>query len=385
MSGFLDGTVVLDLASVGPAARASRILADYGAAVVKVGPPPRKGGVQIEPPFYSYGAGRGMKRARIDLKAPAGKAAFFRLVAGADVMIESFRPGVVARLGIGYDDVRAIKRDIVYCSTSGYGQGGPRSHEAGHDIDYLAVGGFLHCSSRRADGSPAIPGATVADSAAGGMHAAIAILAALAARARTGEGAYLDVSVADGVLHLMSLHIDEHLATGADPGPGSSILTGRYACYDVYRTRDDKFLAVGAIEPAFFSNLCRTLGLEKWIEHQRNDSVQDQIREDFRRAFAERDRDEWLAVFAGVDACVAPVLSIDEVAAEAQFDARGAFVEAEHPERGRFKQVGPVLAGCRRPDVVHRVKTGTDTAELLEKAGLSREEIERMAAEGVIA
>ncbi|RMF24743.1 MAG: CoA transferase, partial [Deltaproteobacteria bacterium] len=190
MSGFLDGTVVLDLASVGPAARASRILADYGATVVKVGPPPRKGGVQIEPPYYSYGAGRGMKRARIDLKAPDGKAAFLKLVAGADVLIESFRPGVAARLGIGYDDLRSVKPDIIYCSTSGYGQSGPRSQEAGHDIDYLAVGGFLHCSSRRADGTPAIPSATLADSAGGGMHAAIAILAALHGRARTGEGAY---------------------------------------------------------------------------------------------------------------------------------------------------------------------------------------------------
>jgi alpha-methylacyl-CoA racemase len=246
----LDGITVLDFASVGPAARCSRILADYGATVVKVAPTPRKGAVQIEPPFYSYGAGRGMKRVRIDLKAPEGKSAFMRMAATADVVIESFRPGVVDRLGIGYDDVRRANPAIIYCSTSGFGQTGPAAKKAGHDLNYLAVGGFLACSTPRADDGPPIPGATVADSAAGGMHAAIAILAALIRRSATGEGEYLDVSVADGVLQLMSLHIDGYLATGEEPGPASDILTGRYACYDSYRTRDGKWIAVGAIGSA---------------------------------------------------------------------------------------------------------------------------------------
>ncbi len=385
MGGFLEGTVVLDLASVGPAARASRILADYGATIIKVGPPPKKGGVQIEPPFFSYGAGRGMKRVRLDLKAPAGKAAFLKLAEGADVVIESFRPGVAARIGVGYEDVRAANAAVIYCSTSGYGQSGPHASWAGHDIDYLAVGGFLHCSGRRADGGPTIPGATVADSAAGGMHAVIAILAALAGKSRTGEGAYLDVSVADGVLQLMSLHIDEHLATGNEPAPGSSILTGRYACYDVYQAGDGKWLAVGAIEPAFFANLCRALELEKWIEHQTDEAVQEEIRGDFTRAFAQRNREEWIALLGGSDTCVAPVYSIPELVKDAQYAARGAFVEAEHAERGRFRQVGPVLAGCERPNERHRVRTETDTDEVLAAAGYPREEIAAMRAEGTIA
>ena len=157
---------------------------------------------------------------------------------------------------------------IVYCSTSGYGKDGPCAQWAGHDLNYLALGGFLHCSGRRADGGPTIPGATVADSAAGGMQAVIAILAALLRRAETGRGGYLDVSVADGVLSLMSLHIDEYLATRNEPGPGYNILTGRYACYDVYAARDGRWLAVAAIEPVFFANLCKALGLERWIPHQ---------------------------------------------------------------------------------------------------------------------
>ncbi|MCJ7672458.1 MAG: CoA transferase, partial [Acidimicrobiia bacterium] len=264
MTALLEGVTVLDLASVGPAARASRWLADYGATVVKVGPVPAREGVQIVPVYFAYSAHRGMKRALLDLKAPEGRDAFLQLATGADVVIESFRPGVVDRLGIGYDAVRARNRGIVYCSTSGFGQDGPHAQWAGHDLDYLAIGGFLDCSGRGADGKPPIPGATVADSAGGGMHAVMAILAALVHRNADGEGTYLDVSVADGVLALMALQVDEFLATGTTPGPGHGILTGRYACYDTYRAADGKWLALGIIEPRFWHNLCDALGLAHW-------------------------------------------------------------------------------------------------------------------------
>ncbi len=151
--------------------------------MVKVGAPAKAGAVQIEPVFYAYSAHRGMRRIRLDLKADEGREAFLRLAAEADVVIESFRPGVVDRLGIGYAAVRAVNPAIVYCSTSGYGQDGPRSQWAGHDLNYLAVGGYLACSGRGADGGPALPGATIADSAGGGMQAVMAILAALVAAA----------------------------------------------------------------------------------------------------------------------------------------------------------------------------------------------------------
>jgi len=383
----LAGITVLDFSSVGPAARCARILADYGATIVKVGPPPKKGGVQIQPAFFSYGASRGMKRVQIDLKAPEGKEAFLRMAAKADVVIESYRPGVVSRLGIGYEDVRRRNPRIVYCSTSGYGQTGPRAKDAGHDIDYLGVAGFLACSGPRGDGGPPIPGATVADSAGGGMHAAIAILAALLRRAATGEGEYLDVSVADGVLQMMSLHVDRYLATGEEAAPGSDILTGRYACYDTYQARDGKWLAVGAIEPAFYANLCRALGCEKWNGSQNDDGKQDAIRADFRAAFARRDRDDWLADPGMADTCVAPVCSIAEVASDPQFAARGAFVDAKHPRHGRFRQVGPVLAGSTRGSEPYAVPDTerTDTEELLLAAGLAATDVERLRSQGVVA
>jgi alpha-methylacyl-CoA racemase len=385
-TGPLAGTTVLDFSTVGPATRCSRLLADYGARVVKVGAPPRAGATPIVPPFHAYSGQRGLERVQIDLKAPAGKAAFLRLAATADVVLESFRPGVVDRLGIGYDAVRAANPGIVYCSTSGYGQSGPYATRAGHDLDYLAAGGYLHMSERTADGRPPLPGATVADIAAGGLHAAAAILAALVGRGRSGEGAFLDVSVADGVLWMLSLYIDEYLATGEAPGPGHYILTGRYACYDVYGTGDGGWLAVGAIEPVFWTNLCRLLGLERWIGHQTDDAVQDEIRSDLRAVLATRSRDEWVDLLADADTCVAPVLDIAEVTADPQFAARGAFVEATHPQRPPFRQLGPLLAGTPRQDRYRlRDATLTDTPALLAAAGLPADEIEDLLAEGVIA
>jgi alpha-methylacyl-CoA racemase len=301
--------------------------------------------VQIRPPFYAYSAHRGMERVEINLKTRRGLEEFLRLAAHADVIIESFRPGVAHRLGIGYDTLKGRNPGIVYCSTSGYGQDGPRAQWAGHDLNYLAIGGFLDCSGRAAEGRPPIPGATVADSAGGGMHAVMSILAALVQKARTGSGAYLDVSVADGVLALMTLAVDEYLATGEAPGPGHGLLTGRYACYGVYGTSDDKWVTVAAIEPKFWANLCRAVGLDRWTDHQNDDGVQDEIRADLERVFRTRTRDEWVAELGPADTCVAPVLSVPELVDDEQYVAREAFVDASHPEGGDFRQVGYTLAG----------------------------------------
>jgi alpha-methylacyl-CoA racemase len=386
-TALLDGITVLDLASVGPAARTSRWLADYGARVVKIGPPPKQSGVQIVPPFYAYSGHRGMERVLLDLKSDAGRGAFLRLAQRADVVIESFRPGVVDRLGIGPGAVHAVNPRAVYCSTSGYGQTGPRSQWAGHDLNYLAVGGYLDCTGRSAAGGPALPGATVADAAGGGMHAVMAILAALVRRATTGEGAVLDVSVADGVVALMSLYVDEYLATGEVPAPRHNILTGRYACYDVYRCADDRWVAVAAIEPHFYANLCRALGCEEWLEHQTDDAVQDAVRADFAAAFARRSRDEWVAALGPADTCVSEVASVPELVRDTHFRARDVFVDATSPEHGRFEQVGWVLAGMDRAQPGPQVRPGTvtDTDAVLREAGYSAAEIAAMREEGVAA
>jgi alpha-methylacyl-CoA racemase len=215
----------------------------------------------------------------------------------------------------------------------------------------------------------------------------MSILAALVQRASTGEGARLDVSVADGVLALMALQVDEYLATGATPGPGHGILTGRYACYDTYMAADGRWLAVGIIEPRFWTNLCDALGLERWRDHQLDDDVQDEIRADLRAVFATRDRDAWVAELAPADTCVAPVLTVPELIADEQYLARGAFVDATHPEHGTFRQVGPVLAGMTGDGTPYAVRDAsvTDTDELLLAAGVSPAECAQLHAHGVVA
>jgi alpha-methylacyl-CoA racemase len=376
----LSGITVLDLSTVGPGSRCTSLLADLGAAVIKVGAPEGR----IDPPFFSYGAGRGTRRIRIDLRDPDGRDAFLRLAAGADVVVESYRPGVADRLGIGYADIRKVNEGIVYCALTGYGQDGPYAGWAGHDLNYLGVGGYLGLQGRREDGGPALPGATVADGAGGGMQAAIAILAALLRRAVTGSGRYLDVSTTEGVLSLTSLAVDEYLATGEEPGPGTGLLTGGYACYDLYRARDDRWLSVAAIEPKFFANLCRALGCEEWIPHHLDEDRQEEIRDAFREAFARRDADEWVAELGPGDTCVAPVLSVAEVADDPHLSARGVFAEAEHPDRGRFRQVAPVVAGSERRDM-YAAPPADSTDQVLAEAGLTDEEIDALRRKGVVA
>lgn len=384
-SGPLQGITVLDLSTVGPAARCTRLLGDYGAEVVKVGPVPGRGPEPTSPPYFTYAAGRGTRRVQLDVRDERGRDAFLALAAGADVVVESFRPGVVDRIGIGYEAVRAGNTGVVYVSTSGYGQHGRRAGWAGHDIDYLAAGGYLAMCEPLSDGRPPLPGATIADAAAGGLQAALAVCAALVRRATTGQGAYLDVSVTDGVLWLVSLAAEEHLATGARIRPGHDVLSGRYACYGTYRTADGRSVAVGAIEPKFFANLCRALGCEEWTAAQYDDDAQPGLRAALSAAFARRGRDEWVAELAGADTCVAPVLEVEEAVSDPATLERGGVVDVDHPSHGRFRQLAPLLAGMDRPRQVRVPSEATDTAELLAAAGLGPAQLAKLLDAGVVA
>ncbi|MBO9522357.1 MAG: CoA transferase [Nocardioidaceae bacterium] len=305
--GLLDGITVLDLSRVGPATRAARWLADYGASVVKIGRPGDPG-----PAPYAYRGGRGWRYLDLDLRDERGARVFLALVRDADVVLESFRPGVLARLGLGYDVLSEANPGIVLCSTTGYGQDGPRREWAGHDLNYLAAGGYL---GARVPGSPAVPPATIADAAAGGMQAVIAIQAALLARARTGRGAWLDVAVVAGVAQLMALRLEAHAA--AEDGSGDTglldLTTGAFACYATYPTADGGEVAVGVIEDRFWRNLCRALGLDRWADHQLDRASQEDIRRDLAEVFRTRTRDAWVELLAAADTCVAPVLTLDEI------------------------------------------------------------------------
>lgn len=377
---MLDHLTVINLASVGPAARAAQMLADFGAAVIQVGPVGN--GKQIEPMFYAYGAGRGTRRIRLDLRAPEGREALARLSETADVLIESFRPEVTERLGIDYSTLSGHNPQLVYCSTTGYGQAGPWSQWAGHDINYLGVAGFLDCSGRDADGCPALPGATVADSAGGGMHACLSIMAALLERQQTGRGRYLDVAVIDGVLAMMSLPVDKYLATRAETSAGSDLLTGRYAWYGVYRCRDARFVTVAAIEAKFYRNLCRLLDLDEFAGAQYDEARQPALRAALAGRFATRERDDWVARLAPNNTCVAPVLTVAEVAEAKHLIARQSFSEVTHAHHGVFVQLAPMLAGAPRPP--RRMLDGDDdTAVVLAQAGYTETEIAALVDRGV--
>lgn len=382
MSGPLESVSVLDLGTLGPGARATRILSDLGAAVVRL--TALAGGWQL--PFYAYGGMRGFRCCQVDLRSEAGRAVALDLAARADVVLEGFRPGVANRLGIGYEAVRAVNPSVVYCSATGFGQGGPRAGWAGHDLNYLAVSGFLAVGQPLEGGRPALPGATVADAAGGGMHAALAITAALVARGRTGDGTYLDVAAADGMLGVMAMHLENHLATGAEVSYGSDVITGAYACYGIYECSDGLFISVAAVEPKFFGNLCRALGLEELIPLQYEDDEQQKVRAALVSAFAARGRDEWVGRLSARDTCVAPVLAVSEVVTDEGFRDRGTFLLAEDSVRGQFRQLGPVIAGGTKPaEPIRLPEQGrTDTDDVLAGLGYSREHRERLRLEGVV-
>jgi crotonobetainyl-CoA:carnitine CoA-transferase CaiB-like acyl-CoA transferase len=311
----LDGITILDLTRLLPGAAATMLLANFGAEVIKIEEPGGDYARSMPPLVDGEGAvfratNRGKKSITLDLKSADGKAAFEHLAAQADVLIEGFRPGVMKRLGLDYEALRALNERLIYVSLTGCGQTGPYAAMAGHDINYIALGGLL-------DITGAIPGAQIADLAGGSLQAVIGILLALAARQKTGRGQFVDVSMLDGVTWLMALPLAVFAATGEIPAPGATMLTGRYACYHTYRAADGRWLAVGALEPKFWVALCGKVGCPEFIADQFAEGErQSAIIERLREIFGAKPAAEWLELFQGVDVCVTLVRNVAEVAAE---------------------------------------------------------------------
>ncbi|HEY0394818.1 MAG TPA: CaiB/BaiF CoA-transferase family protein [Candidatus Elarobacter sp.] len=323
MSGPLAGVRVVDLSRLIPGPYCSSLLADAGADVVVV-----RGGAGSAPIGELL---RGKRLVSLDLREPLGRAALHRLVRDADVLIEGFRPGVAARLGAGYDELAALNPRLVYCSLTGYGQAGPRSGDAGHDINYLAVSGVLGAVGPP-DGDPIPPLNLLADYGAGGTAAAFAICAALVERARTGRGAYLDVAMIDGCLSMMALH---RAAWGSPhmPGRGAGTLSGRAPAYRTYRCADGRYVAVGALERPMFEALWHTLGFDDPVPDRHDPANWEPIGARLERAFAAEPRDAWVRRFAGIEACVTPVLAPDEALDDPHVRARlSAHTGSEPPD-----------------------------------------------------
>lgn len=371
------------MARLGPGPHCSQILADLGADVIKVEEPGqgqgRRAGRIIRLPGDSA-IRRNSRSISLNLKSDAGRQVFEKLVATADVVMEGYRPGVAKRLGVDYEAVRTIKPEIIYSSLTGYGQDGPYANYVGHDINYQGLTGILTMTGR-SDGPPMIPGNTIADNAGGGMNAAIGILAALLAKERAGVGQYIDMAMIDGLLTMMLLPIDEHVTTGAVPHRGETITTGLYPWYNIYETKDGKYVSVGAIEPWFFENLCRLLGCDEFISEQYTEGEKrKKMFAAFTNVFLTRSRDEWVGLLMPEDTCVAPVYGIDELVDDPHLRHRRMIVEAEQTGTGPRRQVGVMVKLSKTPGTIRSPgpEQGQDTPAILEELGYGDAEIESL-------
>jgi crotonobetainyl-CoA:carnitine CoA-transferase CaiB-like acyl-CoA transferase len=388
----LEGLRMIDLARLLPGGYCSMLLADLGMDVLKIedtdqGDYSRR----MKPLHGKEGTGflavnRNKRSMQLNLKTPEGKKIFFQLASQCDVILESFRPGVVDRLGIGYEQIAKANHRIVYCSISGFGQDGPYSEKAGHDINYIALAGLLSLSGERW-AHPVIPPVPIADLGIGGTLSAFAILAALIAREKTGSGQHIDISMTDGAVSWLCEHLGRFFATGCCPTRGEYETSGSRAYYRTYETLDGKYIAIGALEPKFWRNFCTAVGREDRVVHQFTEGEGDTaLSDEIGKIIKAKSRKEWEDVFRGMDACFSPVLSLDEVVEHPQFVHRGIFSEIEHAVEGRLRQISFPAKLSDTPGEIKRPPPllGQHTEEVLTSLGYTEEDIQKLKRTGVI-
>lgn len=388
----LKGTMILDCTRLLPYQYCTMLLGDLGAEVLKV----------EKPGEGDYGRWADSDRAReseafvmtnrnkksmtLNLKHDKGREIFKKLAVEYDVLVESFRPGVMDRLGLGYEDIRQINPSIIYCSSTGFGQTGAYRMRVGHDINYLGYSGILACTGEQA-GKPVLPGIPIGDMAGGGLATAMAILAAIVGRERTGRGQYIDVAQTDILTSLNVRNIAEVLAQRKGRHARPVDLRGFSICYNTYKTSDGKFIALGAVEPKFWNNFCKTVGKEEWIEkHLLRYEDGDKVTEEIKRLFASKTRKEWEEIFSDVDACITPVLSTEETFANEQLGQRRMISFKDDPHRGETIRLGFPARFSNALDVDRSAAPffGEHTTEVLAGIGYSEEEIEDLLDAGVI-
>jgi alpha-methylacyl-CoA racemase len=382
----LAGVRVLDLTRLLPGPMATLHLADMGADVVKIedagnGDYAREmGPVREGTSVFFRLLNRNKRGMRLDLKNPQGREAFLRLAKTADVIVEGFRPGVMAKLGLGYDTVSAINPRIVYCSITGYGQDGPYAERAGHDINYIGYAGVGDQIGTEA--APIVPNFQIADLLGGALTPAMGILAALIDARSSGRGRYVDVAMTESVLAHAIFPLLGSSENENAPGRGTGMLDGGLACYNVYRTRDARYMAVGALERKFWDTLCDILGCQDLKErHLARDEEARTVKARLTEIFATRTQSEWTVVFDGADCCVSPILTIDEALANEQVRAR----EMVAARDGLSQFALPVKFSEFSFDIVRAApKRGEHSGEILREAGYLDAEIEALRKNGVI-
>lgn len=400
----LEGIKILDLTRLAPGPYCTMILADLGADVLRIeepGPPTGRraeeaaavGGSEAQAvktldrssPFNAVN--RNKKSICLNLKDDEARQIFYKLTEKADVVVEEFRPGVTKRLGIDYDTLSKINPRIIYCAVTGYGQDGPYKTLVGHDINYISHAGALGIIGEPGGRLPAIPHNLLADFAGGGMHGAVGVLTALLARERTGRGQIVDISMMDGILSLQVALLSMYYGSGILSGRGNTILSGAAHYYNVYETKDDKFVSIGSMEPWFYVNLCKALGREDLIPKQIVPMEElPQLVKTLREIFKTKTRDEWFEILSQTDICVGKVYSYDELEKDPQIRAREMILELNHPTEGKVKQVGISVKLSETPGKVRLFAPtpGEHTDEVLQSLNYSKEKISGLRQAGVI-
>ena len=392
-AGPLSGLRVLDLTRLLPGPMATMHLADLGAEVIKiedtgVGDYARSMGAGAAPgqdSLFFRMVNRNKRALRLDLKQAAGIAVFLRLARDADVIVESFRPGVVDKLGIGYDAVRAVNPRIVYAAITGYGQTGPWADHAGHDINYIATAGLLDQIGTREgarSSAPAIPNLQVGDLLGGALTPLLDILAAVIGARATGQGTHVDVAMTDAVLAHTLFPLVTARALGGTLPRGGDLLTGGVPCYGVYRTADERWLAVGALEPKFWQVLCQTVDRPDLAPHGLATGAEgERVRGELAAVLASRPLEHWAPIFERADCCVTPVLDITEALDHPQLRARGMVTEVA----GVTQYALPIkLSAWSAADATPAPKPGADGDAILASAGYTADEITSLRGGGVI-
>lgn len=388
---LLRGVRVLDLTRLLPGPFCTMIMADYGAEVLKIEAPGAGDYLRSWEPLvdgtsaFFHAVNRNKRSLTLDLRTDSGREIFYRLVREYDVLIESFRPGVMVRLGCGYDQLSRIKPELVYCALTGYGQSGPKASKAGHDLNYMAESGVLRTTASRE--IPSLSGIQVADVAGGALYAVSAVLAAYIRALREKAGAFLDISMTDSLVSMLPLLSAYHYSLGLDPGPDTTIFNGQLACYSIYRTRDGREIALGALEEKFWRNFCRAAGCVELVEGDHHEpSRQAGMKAALTRLFASRDAAEWEKLLAGRDTCCEVLKNFSEVVEDPHFQSRGLFWRLALAGRREILQTNTaVMVDGLRPDS-HRPapRLGEHTDEVLGTLGFAPEEISGLRARGVI-
>jgi alpha-methylacyl-CoA racemase len=393
----LDGLTILDLSRLLPGPFCSLLLADFGADVIKVEDIGMGDYVRWSPPYYEGAAetaksalflalNRGKRSVRINLKSDAGKEVLLRLVAGADVLIESFRPGVLDRLGVGYERLREVNPRLVYCAISGYGQDGPNRDRSGHDLNYLGLNGILGLTGDP-DGPPVQAAAQIADIGGGSLMAAVGILMALRERERSGTGQLVDCSMFDGALSWLGMVAAEAFATGRGARRGELPLAGRFVCYRPYACADGH-VSLGALEPKFWAAWCQGVGRPELVPNQ-FEAPGSETHQAVQAVFLERTREQWRAFASGHDCCLEPILELDEVLDSELVRAREMVVAIDQPGVSEpVRQLGAPIKLSRTPADTGRApgpELGEHTDEVLAGAGFSEAEIAALHEAGAIA